>query len=102
MNLKSLTALSKLGSTKVSELNAAKLTELAAQFGYDVVITDEMFDRAASALKANDIDALSELLNQPEVMAQMMRMFAPAEPQVRVIVRICEHCGQANIYEVKV
>lgn len=100
-NLKALSLLSKYGTLKTADLTVEILQDIATALAFDLTVDDKVLGLVTSLLRENDIDGLADLLGKPEILAKMTQFFTgEQEPPAREVIRVCNHCGNFNVFEV--
>lgn len=80
---------------RLDELSTSDLTKIAGKLNVKVVLTDELRAAGIALLKGQDIHTVSELVQKPESIQQLLGMFAPpvAKTEDMAQVKRCPHCG---------
>lgn len=98
--LKALSLLTKYGTLRVDDLTVSIVQDIADSLGFEIIADQRTLDAVVVLLRSADIDGLADLASKPEVLARVAQFFMRAEPQSHEVIRVCNHCGNFNIYEV--
>lgn len=92
--------IAKYGNMKVDDLTVSAIVDIADALGHKLDATDATLAGVIDLLKADNIDALSDILSTPNVLMKLKNYLQPVPPVNDYLVRACNHCGRLNSYEV--
>jgi hypothetical protein len=98
--LQALSLFQKYGSLKVAELDVSVVSELTKALGLNIDVDSAVVKQVVTLLSQNNISALADIAGHPQVLTQLAS-FVQGPPPPRQIVRVCNHCGLFNTYEVQ-